>query len=141
MIAGVLKGSRLAYVVVKQDGEVKREVHYWTKDGIKKKLLPEDAGYLVYFPRGHAIRVRSLAQLKHYRLHKEPKIIQMEGLNDPNSPLGKMFMSQDPQLRMASYRQLEQMVIDLAQAKGMIEVKDFVPKEDDDDDEDRDFAA
>lgn len=136
--SGILKGSRLAYVVVKQDGEIKREVHYWSKDGIKKKLLSEDAGYLVYFPRGHAIRIRSMAMLRHYRLHREPQIIQLEGLNDPNSPLGKMFMSQDPQLRMASYRDLEQMVIDLAQAKGQIEVKDFEPR---DPDEDDDLAA
>jgi hypothetical protein len=126
-VAGILKGSRLAYVVVKQDGAVKREKHYWSKDGIRKKLVDEDAGYLVYFPRGHAIRVKSLAMLRHYQLHKEPRIIQLEGLNDPNSPLGKMFLSQDPHLRMASYRELEQMVINLAEARGKIEVSDFVP--------------
>jgi hypothetical protein len=135
MMAGVLRGSRLAYVVVKQEGEVKREVHFWSKDGIKKKLVSEDAGYLVYFPRGHAIRIRSLAMLKHYRLHREPQIIQLDGLNDPNSPLGKMFMSQDPQLRMASYRELEQMVIDLAETRGKIEVKDFDPKDAENDDD------
>ena len=131
---GILNGSRLAYVVVKQEGEVKREKHFWTKDGIKKKLVSEDAGYLVYFPRGHAIRIKSMAMLRHYRLHREPHIIQLEGLNDPNSPLGKMFMSQDPQLRAASYRDLEQMVIDLAEARGKIEVKDFEPKDHDDED-------
>ena len=130
-ISGILNGSRLAYVVVKQEGSVKREKHYWTKDGIKKKLVDEDAGYLVYFPRGHAIRVRSLSKLRHYQLHKEPKIIQLEGLNDPNSPLGKMFLSQDPMLRSASYRELEQMVINLAEARGKIEVTDFVPPDDD----------
>jgi hypothetical protein len=134
MIAGVLNGSRLAYVVVKQEGEVKREKHFWSKDGIKKKLISEDAGYIVYFPRGHAIRIRSMAMLRHYRLHKEPRIIQLEGLNDPNSPLGRMFLSQDPHLRMASYRELEQMVIDLASARGKIEVKDFEPKDPDEDD-------
>jgi len=133
MASGVLKGSRLAYVVVKQEGTVKREKHYWSKDGIKKKLIDEDAGYLVYFPRGHAIRIRSLSRLRHYQLHKEPSIIQLNGLNDPNSPLGKMFMSQDPMLRMASYHELEQMVIDLAEAKGKIEVKDFVPRDPDED--------
>jgi len=135
MISGVLMGSRLAYVVVKQEGDVKREKHYWTKDGIKKKLVSEDAGYLVYFPRGHALRIKSLAKLRHYRLHKEPQIIQLDGLNDPNSPLGKMFLSQDQQLRMASYRELEQMVIDLAESKGKIEVKDFEPREPDEDEE------
>jgi hypothetical protein len=128
-ISGILNGSRLAYVVVKQEGNVKREKHYWSKDGIKKKLVDEDAGYLVYFPRGHAIRIKSLAMLRHYQLHKEPKIIQLEGLNDPNSPLGKMFFSQDPHLRMASYRELEQMVINLAEARGKIEVKDFDPED------------
>ena len=132
-ISGVLNGSRLAFVVVKQDGSVKREKHYWTKDGIKKKLVDEDAGYLVYFPRGHAIRIKSLAMLRHYQLHKEPKIIQLEGLNDPNSPLGKMFLSQDPHLRMASYRELEQMVINLAEARGKIEVQDYVPRDPDED--------
>jgi hypothetical protein len=132
-ISGVLNGSRLAFVVVKQDGSVKREKHYWSKEGIKKKLVDEDAGYLVYFPRGHAIRIKSLAMLRHYQLHKEPKIIQLEGLNDPNSPLGKMFLSQDPHLRMASYRELEQMVINLAEARGKIEVQDFVPRDPDED--------
>ena len=128
-VSGILNGSRLAYVVVKQEGSVKREKHYWSKDGIKKKLVDEDAGYLVYFPRGHAIRVKTLAMLRHYQLHKEPRIIQLEGLNDPNSPLGKMFLSQDPHLRMASYRELEQMVINLAEARGKIEVQDFVPRD------------
>jgi hypothetical protein len=139
MISGVLNGSRLAYVVVKQDGSVKREKHFWTKEGIKKKLVDEDAGYLVYFPRGHAIRVKSLSMLRHYRLHKEPRIIQLEGLNDPNSPLGKMFLSQDPQLRMASYHELEQMVIDLASARGKIAVKDLVPKTPDEERDEEDF--
>lgn len=134
MIAqGVLKGSRLAYVVIRQEGSVKREKCFWTKDGIKKKLVDEDAGYLVYFPRGHAIRVKSLAKLRHYQLHKEPQIIQLDGLNDPNSAIGKMFMSQDPMLRSASYRELEQMVINLAEAKGKIEVTDFVPRDPDED--------
>jgi len=132
-ISGILNGSRLAYVVVKQEGSVKREKHYWTKDGIRKKLVDEDAGYLVYFPRGHAIRVKSLAMLRHYQLHKEPKIIELNGLNDPNSPLGKMFLSQDPHLRMASYRELEQMVINLAEARGKIEVTDYVPRDLDED--------
>lgn len=132
-VSGILNGSRLAYVVVKQEGHVKREKHYWTKDGIKKKLIDEDAGFLVYFPRGHSIRVKSLAMLRHYQLHKEPKIIQLEGLNDPNSPLGKMFLSQDPHLRMASYRELEQMVINLAESRGKIEVGDFVPSDHPDD--------
>jgi hypothetical protein len=128
---GILNGSRLAYVVVKQEGTVRREKHFWSKEGIKKRLVEEDAGYIVYFPRGHAVRIRSLNMLRHYRLHMEPKIIQPEGLNDPNSPLGKMFLSQDPQLRLASYQQLEQMVIDLAQARGKIEVKDFTPPDPD----------
>jgi hypothetical protein len=128
---GILNGSRLAYVVVKQDGTIKREKHFWTKEGIKKKLVEEDAGYIVYFPRGHAIRIRSPAMLRHYRLHLEPKIIQLEGLNDPNSPMGKMFLSQDPMLRRASYQQLEQMVIDLAQARGKIEVSDYTPPDPD----------
>ena len=132
-ISAILNGSRLAYVVVKQTGSVKREKHYWTKEGIKKKLVDEDAGYLVYFPRGHTIRVKSMAMLRHYQLHKDPKIIQLEGLNDPNSPLGKMFLSQDPQLRQASYRELEQMVINLGEARGKIEVQDHVPREPDED--------
>jgi|SRR5215831_5102969 len=134
MMHGILNGSRLAYVVVKQEGAVKRQKHFYTKDGIKTKIVEEDAGYLVYCPRGHCIRIRSLAMLRHYGLHKEPKIIQLEGLNDPNSPLGKMFLSQDQHLRMASYRQLEQMVIDLAESRGKIEVKDFEPKDPDEDD-------
>lgn len=122
MATGILRGSRLAYVVVEIEGTVQRPKAVWTKkDGIKHKMVEEPAGYMVYFPRGHCIRIKDKKRLKHYKLHKEPTIIQLEGLNDPNSPLGKMFMSQDQTLRAASYKQLEQMVIDLCNARGSVE--------------------
>ena len=123
MAQGIMQGSRLAYVVEKIEGEVERSKAIFVKDkGIKFRMMKEPAGYMVYFPRGHCIRVKSLKMLKHYKLNKEPKIIELQGLQDPNSPLGKMFLSQDPEVRKASYQELQQMVKNLCSVSGNMEI-------------------
>lgn len=114
----VMTGARLSFVVVALEGTVKRPVVTWTKkDGLKTKLVDKPAGFMVYFPRGHALRLEDEAALAKYGLNRKPQIINMQGLNDPNSPIGKLMMDQDAEVRQGAYVDLEQMVIRLATAK------------------------
>lgn len=113
-----MAGARLAYVVVALEGTVKREVTSWSKKaGLVKKLVEVPAGFMVYFPRGHALRIVDKAMLERYGLNGEPNIINMQGLHDPRSPVGKLMTAQDESVRQGAYADLEQMVIRLATAK------------------------
>lgn len=122
MIPVGTQGARLAYVVVdlsESVGTVKREVITWTKkDGLKRKMQEEPAGYLVYFPRGHVIRFRDKEELRHYGLEEgKAPIVNLQGLNDPNSPIGRMLLSQDEGVRRGAMESMEKQVIRLATAK------------------------
>jgi len=50
-------------------------------------------------------------------LNKKPRMINMQGLHDPESPLGKMLAAQDDAARADAYNDLEQAVMHLAIAK------------------------
>jgi len=121
MLQALAQGARLAYVVVDLSetiGTVKRPVTTWTrKDGLKTKVVEEPAGYLVYFPRGHVIRLKSKEELRHYGLDGQPPIVNLQGLNDPNSPIGRMLLSQDEATRRGAMDSMEKQVIKLATAK------------------------
>lgn len=124
-------GTRLAYTVVKLEGTVERDVcEYVTpsnatkkangrkaRAGIVFKKITVPAGYLVYFPRGHVIRFRDEDHLAQYGLDKQPNVINMQGLHNPNSPIGKLMLAQDEQGRRGAYENMEQQVIRLATAK------------------------
>lgn len=122
-----MNGARLAYVVVPQEQPVIREVHTMTKKGLQKKAVEQPGGYLVYFPRGHVIRLRNKSELRRYKLDQQPSIINLDGLANPNSPLGKLMMSQDEAARKGAFQSLEEQVIRLATAKsGKVELtKDY----------------
>lgn len=129
-IAVSTTGSRLAYVVVPIKGTVTRPVVKFEeipsgkdKNGqpkvqhkMRHELKEQAAGFMVYFPRGHAIRLRG-RDLKKYGLNKPAKIINMQGLNDPNSPIGKLIARQDNESRSQAFQMLEKNVIALATAK------------------------
>jgi len=121
MLTTAANGARLAYVVVdlhQSVGTVKRPVTTWTKkDGLKTKMVEEPAGYLVYFPRGHVIRCKDKETLRQYGLDGQPPIINLQGLNDPNSPIGRMLMSQNEDARRGAMESMEKQVIRLATAK------------------------
>jgi hypothetical protein len=121
MITPGMNGARLAYVVVDLSetvGTVKREVTTWTKrDGLKKKMIEQPAGYLVYFPRGHVIRIPDKETLRHYNLDGRPPIVNLQGLNDPNTPIGRMLLGQEEEARRGAMDTLEKQVIRLATAK------------------------
>lgn len=131
MATGHMNGSRLAYVVVPLEGKVMRDVIELVekpagryKDGTVRntfsmKRVPKEqpAGFMVYFPRGHALRFRDMEHLKQYGLDRKPHIINLEGLNDPNSPIGRLLAEQDDNARRGAFQTLEQSVIKLATAK------------------------
>ena len=121
MLTTSANGARLAYVVVdlhQSVGTVKRPVTTWTKkDGLKTKMVEEPAGYLVYFPRGHVIRCKDKETLRQYGLDGMPPIINLQGLNDPNSPIGRMLMSPNEDARRGAMESMEKQVIRLATAK------------------------
>lgn len=117
--AATMSGTRLSFVAVLQEGTVKRPVQVFKKGGvgIVEKLVEEPAGWLVYFPRGHVIRIRTKEELKRFKLNKEPRIVNLEGLQDRNSPLGKLMFAQDEATRRGAMTNLEDQVIRLAEAK------------------------
>lgn len=117
MIAN-MSGTRLAYVVRALPGTVKRTVCKWTKeDGLTTEEVEQPAGFIVYFPRGHALRFKNTAELARYGLDKKPKMINLQGLYDPESPAGKIMHAQDDEGRQEGFSDLEQSVIALATAK------------------------
>jgi hypothetical protein len=118
MMQALQGAARLSYVVAQLPGTVEREVTVFTrKDGLTKKIVKQPAGYMVYFPRGHVIRLKDKDALRHYGLDRPPIIINLEGLNDPRSPIGKMLMAQDEETRKGARLSLEKAVMQLATAK------------------------
>jgi|SRR5690349_18492942 len=123
----VLHGTRLEYVIVPIEGTVKRKEYRLVpkvknKEGKvtsherKEVIVDVPGGFMVYFPRGHALRMTE-ADLIRYNLKRPPKIINMQGLADPNSPLGKLMAAQDDGSRAEAYQSLQQKVIALATMK------------------------
>lgn len=125
-----MTGTRLEYVVVPIADKVKRVVCLMApkvvgkdKKGndvvrheLTKVVKEQPGGFMVYFPRGHCLRFRDQAHLRQYRLDRQPKIINLEGLNDPNSPLGQMMLAQDEKARRGAFESLEKQVIALVNA-------------------------
>ncbi len=117
-IMAAMTGARLAYVVRPLEGKVKRTISVWVPgEGIVQKEVDEPAGFMVYFPRGHVLRFKDKKQLTQYQLDKKPFMVNMEGLSDPNSLAGKLFMGQSDEIRKGAYADLEAQVIALATAK------------------------
>jgi hypothetical protein len=124
-------GARLAYVVIKLKGKVRRDqTRYEAGKGLVTVPTDEDAGYMVYFPRGHVVRLRNKEELAHYNLREgEAPIINMQGLSDPNSPIGRMLSAQDDATRKGAWKTMEDQVIKLATAKtGMVIMPEQVGK-------------
>ena len=98
-----MRGARLAYAVVKLRGTVKRFVYDYDvkKGGLVSKEVEQPAGYLVYFPMGHAVRVKDEVELAQIRFNGEPLapdgevFANMDGINSPNSKIGKLMRTQD----------------------------------------------
>lgn len=126
----MVKGTRLAYVVVPIKEPVKRIKRVLTPrsvqgpDGKKRtiyervdKTVEEPGGFMVYFPKGHALRFKDRKELAQYGLDRKPNLVNMTGLENPNSPVGRLMQSQDADDRMKAWEELEQNVIALATIK------------------------
>lgn len=127
MIGAQLTGTRLEYVVVPIPEPVKRRVvvmqaqsHGKNAKGepiishrMVNKLREQPGGFMVFFPRGHCLRIGSQKELRRYRLDQQPRLINLEGLNDPNSPIGKLMMAQDDRARRGAMESLEKQVIQI----------------------------
>lgn len=121
MSVAQMSGTRLAYVVHAIDGKVKRPVYKLNPKsnpaGMKAVEVEQPAGYMVYFPRGHAIRIRDRKTLQHYGLDGPASIINIQGLNDPKSPLGRLIAAQDDNTRRGAMEDMQKAVIRMATAK------------------------
>lgn len=116
--AALQGGSRLAYVVVALQNDVQRYQTRWDKEkGLQQVLVSEPGGYMVYFPRGHALRIADKERLRFFHLDRPARLINLAGLNDPNSVIGRLLSQQDDKGRINSFRDLEKAVIQLATAK------------------------
>lgn len=110
--------NRLAYVVVKLKGTVRRNITVHDKEkGLVTKATDQPAGFMVYFPRGHALRIRDEAMLKHYNLHRPPIMANLEGLHAPDSPVARMLNAQSDEQRQLAYADLEKQVIQIVSVK------------------------
>lgn len=74
------------FEVEKDDG--KTSVRKATHDGkgFKYTVVEETIGYMVYFPKGHSIRVRNDAELKRLGFHRPPRITDMTDQIDDDEP-------------------------------------------------------
>lgn len=114
-----MQGARLSFVVRPMKGKVKREICSYSKDagGITKTVKEIPAGFIVFFPMGHAIHVKDEQILKELGFDKKPQILDMDGIHDPNSPLGQLMTEQNEEKRTGAYQDMEKQVIDLVTRK------------------------
>ncbi len=114
-----MENARLQYVVVPIDKKVKRLVHKLietkkatmhskAKFELKVELQEQDGGFLVYFPRGHVLRMKDKKALKQYGLDLPPKIINADDL------LGSLIGADTEEKRKLVTMSLEKRVIALA---------------------------
>jgi hypothetical protein len=62
------------------DGKVNEVKATYHKDGkgFEYRVEAKPAGYMVFFPRGHSIRVRNTNELKRLGFHKQPGLVDMD---------------------------------------------------------------
>lgn len=104
-----MQGARLAYVVKKLEGTVKRTNYKFNRriGKIEPYEVDEEAGFLVFFPQGHYLRIRTREDLVRYKINYKPPVISMNGLLDPNSPVGKLMSAQDEGQRTKAWEDME----------------------------------
>lgn len=143
-IQASMNGTRLAYVVIPlepflKSKTVKREKIVFEekkwKNGkttypMKRVMQDEPAGFMVYFPRGHCLRIRDEEHLAHYGLDKPAEYINLDGMFAKDSPASKLLTEQDEKKRRGIFESLEQQVIKLATAKsGKVVLKEQADKQ------------
>jgi hypothetical protein len=95
--------------------KVTRYITKWTREkGLHEEAQEQPGGFMVYFPRGHALRMTDKELVRH-KLNKRAKlIVDMSQLYDPESAIGKVFLAQTENERASSWKDLERQVVALA---------------------------
>jgi hypothetical protein len=78
MQAPQMMNIKPAYQVQRLTGVVKRPVRNFVDGKIVTTEREEPAGFMVYFPQGTSMRVRTIEELVAYGLGEEPQLIDME---------------------------------------------------------------
>lgn len=76
------------------EGKVERTMTSFEDGVLKTKVVEEEAGYMVYFPQGHSIRVRNYTELKRMGLHTAPGLVDMESGDEMQAPQVRSLKSQ-----------------------------------------------
>lgn len=112
----MMPSARMAYVVRRIPTKVTRRKCHWVpnKSGKGGELVFKDVevegGFMVYFPKGHAIRLTA-KQLTHYGLtERRGNFVSMSGL----TPQDEMMMVEDRSLMQTHMENIENMTIRLA---------------------------
>jgi hypothetical protein len=76
---------RPRYEVHKLDGKVDRTITKQLVDddgkptgGFETEVIKEEAGWMVYFPAGSSIRIRTQAEMERLGFDKPPELVDME---------------------------------------------------------------
>lgn len=89
-MAKQIEGQRLPYVVVPLEGVVKTIFRKFNRKTGKIESIEgeEPAGWLVFYPRGHYLRIRTAEELIRYGLNRKPAPISQDGqyLHPSQSP-------------------------------------------------------
>lgn len=93
-----------AFETERLDGpKVERTVHAVSKGGgFVTKVVKSDLGYMVYFPKGHSIHVRSEKELRRLGFHVSPGLIDLvtgESLAPKNTSLREIVSKKTRNLR------------------------------------------
>lgn len=75
------------------EGKVDRVMTSFEDGQLKTETIEEDAGYMVYFPQGHSIRVRNYTELKRMGLHTAPGLVDMESGEEVQAPQTRSLKS------------------------------------------------
>lgn len=107
-----MKGARLEFVVRKIDGKIKLPVHSFNPKTKKIEATARevDAGYIVYMPSGHSYRL-SKSQLVKKGFDRQPKIMNLDKVNDTDTPAGRFKHAIDMDARKKAWEDLENDVI------------------------------
>lgn len=114
-------GERLAYVVVPVGKRLTRyHTHMVKGEGLKHVPYSAPGGFMVYFPRGHVLRMSAKA-LREYHLTRDAKVVSLDKMFSKRSALYRMLQAQDEPTRAENFQRtftdLQKLGIRLATAK------------------------
>ena len=104
-LEGVVKRESLKYVRTKDEDTGK--VHF----ELKKALVEEPAGFMVYFARGHSIRVKTVEELGRLGLQRQPGLVDIKTLEmipgQPVQSLAHLSQARAMASMVPSYKESE----------------------------------